>query len=105
VTFHHSTHTFGIGVTFTCCYHEASGREYFKILQILPSASQYILSIDLCLIHNKDFFQINSEMHSFNTRGNSNLFWPKTNLKMCQKGRHYSGIKVYNNLPLEIRKL
>jgi hypothetical protein len=28
-----------------------------------------------------------------------------TNLKMCQKGRHYSGIKVYNNLPLEIWKL
>jgi hypothetical protein len=24
---------------------------------------------------------------------------------MCQKGRHYSGIKVYNDLPLEIRKL
>ena len=88
-----------------CCYHEASWREYFKILQVLPSASQYILSIDFCLIHNKDMFQINSKMHSFNIRGKSNFFQPMTNLKMCQKGRHYSGIKVYNNLPLEIRKL
>ena len=32
-------------------------REYFKILQILPVASQYLLSVALFIIHNKDVFK------------------------------------------------
>jgi hypothetical protein len=57
------------------------------------------------MILNKDLFKMISETHSFNTRGNTNFFQPMTNLKMCQKGPCSSGIKVYNKLPLEIRKL
>jgi hypothetical protein len=45
-----------------------SFREYFKTLQILPLASQYILSVALFMIHNKDLFKINSEIHKFNKR-------------------------------------
>jgi hypothetical protein len=36
---------------------------------------------------------------------NCNFFQPMTNLKMCQRGPCYSGIEVYNNLPLERRRL
>jgi len=43
---------------------------------MLPLASQYILAIVLFMIHNKDLFKMNSEIHSFNTRGNTNFFQP-----------------------------
>ena len=79
-------------------------REYFKTLQILPLASQYILSTAVFIIFKKDLFKMISEIHSFK-RGDTNFFQPMTNLKMCQKGPCSSGIKVYNKLPLEIRKL
>ena len=32
-----------------------------------------------------------------------NLHLPQTNLTMYQKGAYYSGIKIYNKLPLEIK--
>ena len=84
---------------------EDSCREYVTTLQILPLVSQYILSIVLFMTHNKDLLNMDSEIHSFSTRGNTNFFQPMTNLKMCQKGPCHSGFKVYNNLPLEVRKL
>jgi hypothetical protein len=37
--------------------------------------------------------------------GKTNFFQPMTNLRMCQKGLCYSGIKIYNNLLLDIKKL
>jgi len=54
-------------------------REFFKILQILPLASQYLLSVALFMIHNKDLFKKNSEIHSFSTRVTlNNFFQPMT---------------------------
>jgi len=38
------------------------------------------------MIHNKDLFEINLELHKFNTKGNPNFFQPMTNLKMFEKG-------------------
>jgi len=46
----------------------------FKILNILPL--QYIQSLMLFLVNNKNKFKINSQIHSINTRNNSNLFQP-----------------------------
>ena len=57
------------------------------------------------MIHNKDLFKINLELRKFNTRGNSYFFHPMTNLKVCHRDLCYSGINVYNNLPLQIRRL
>jgi len=49
----------------------------FKILNILPLQSQYILSLKLFVVNNKNKFKINSQIHSINTRNNSNnLFQP-----------------------------
>ena len=56
-----------IGIIMGCRPKDACG-EYLKILQILPLASQYLLSVALFVIHNKDPFKMNSEIHSFNTR-------------------------------------
>jgi len=45
--------------------------------------------------------------HNYNTKLNytNNLYLPQANLTIYQKGAYYSGIKFFNNLPLEIRML
>jgi len=50
-------------------------------------------------MENKDFFHVNSEMYTINTRQNSNLHQPQANLTLYQKGAYYSGIKVFNKPP------
>jgi hypothetical protein len=42
-----------------------SCREFFKMLNILPLASQYILSLALFMVTNKSLFRQNSEIHNF----------------------------------------
>jgi hypothetical protein len=73
-------------------------RELFKHLRILQLQSQYILSLLIFVVDNKNLFYLNSEIHSINTRQNFNLQQPQANLTLYQKGAYYSGIKVFNNL-------
>jgi len=82
-----------------------SCRELFKHLRILLLQSQYILSLLLFVVDNKNLFHVNSEIHSISTRQNSNLHQPQANLTLHQKGAYYRGIKVFNNLPPNIRNL
>jgi hypothetical protein len=57
------------------------------------------------VVENKSIFQLKSEMHGINTRQNSNLYQPQANLTLYQKGVYYSGVKIFNNLPPNIRNL
>jgi hypothetical protein len=38
-------------------------------------------------------------------RQRNNLYVPQANLTIYQNGAHYSGIKIFNNLPLEIKNV
>jgi IS1 family transposase len=51
-----------------------SCRQIFKLLKLLPLQSQYILSLVIFMVNIKNQFKVNSEIHSINTRNNSNLF-------------------------------
>jgi hypothetical protein len=82
-----------------------SCRELFKVLKILPLTSQYIFSLALFVDNNESLFKENSEVHNIKTRNNSNIFQPSSHLPIYQKGPCYFGIRLYNNLPSEIRKL
>jgi len=82
-----------------------SCRKHFKKLKILPLQSQYILSLLLFVVDNGDDFKVNSEIHNINTRNKSNLHLPISNLSVYQKGTYYSGIKVFNSLPSQIKDL
>jgi len=82
-----------------------SCRNLFKKLQILPLASQYILSLLMFVVQNKNFFLTNNENHNLDTRQRNNLYFPQANLTVYQKGTYYSGIKIFNNLPLRIKKV
>jgi len=47
-----------------------SCRELLKHLRILPLQSQYMLSLLLFIVDNKNLFHVNSEIYSINTRQN-----------------------------------
>jgi len=87
-----------------------SCRKFFKILNIIPLISQYIFSLlifSLLLfkVNNKNQFQINSEIHSINTRSNSDFYQLLSHLTIYSKGNFCRGIKVHNSLPPEIKYL
>jgi hypothetical protein len=80
-----------------------SCRNLFRELEILPLASQYILSLTLIIAKNQNEFIVNSEFHRTNTRQRKNIHQPLVNLRKHQSGIYYSGINVYNNLPQRIK--
>jgi hypothetical protein len=54
---------------------------------------------------NIDDFTTNSNIHSVNTWHKSSLCPPLLRLTKYQKGVCYTGIKIYNCLPLKIKEL
>jgi len=48
---------------------------------------------------NNDNFITNLEQYSIYTRCNKDLYLPQTNIPVYQKGVHYSGVKIFNNIP------
>ena len=82
-----------------------SCRSLFKRLEILPFTSQYILSLMLFVVKNKHFFILNSENHNKTTRQLNKLYHPITNLTVYQRGLHYMGIRIFNNLSSYIKDI
>ena len=82
-----------------------SCRELFKNLEILPLYSKYIYSISIYVVKNKHLYHTNNQIHSIHTRFKTNLHPPTANLTKFQKGVYYSAIKIFNNLPHEIKDL
>jgi len=82
-----------------------SWREMFKKLNILPLHSQYILSLLLFVVKNNEEFISNSEVHSTNIRNKSDLYAPSIKLTKYQKAVYYSGIKIFNHLPQNIKSI
>jgi hypothetical protein len=85
------------------CGSRVSCRNLFKKLQILPLTSQYMLSLLMFVVQNKNFVSTNNENHNLGTRKSNTLYLPQANLSIYQKGTYYLGIEIFNNLPLEIK--
>jgi hypothetical protein len=81
-----------------------SCRESFKKMKMLPLYSQYIFSLLLYTVNNKQLFISNREIHNISTRSSINLHPPTSNLTKFQKGAYYFGIKIFN-LPTNIKCL
>jgi len=86
------------------CYRE-SCRELFKELKISTLSSQYIFSLLLFVVNNRDYFVSNSVYHNINTRQKNDLHLPSVSLAMYQKGVYYSGIKIFNSPPKAIKDI
>jgi hypothetical protein len=67
--------------------------------------SQYILSLMMFIIKNKNQFTVNSDICSINIRQQTNLHQPTSNLTGYQQGTYYSGVRVYNVLLSHIKQL
>jgi hypothetical protein len=104
----HSSDIFKIQKTIiriiTGCRRRDSCRNLFKKLKILPLQSQYILSILLFVVNNKNKFKIISDVHHINTRQKNNFYEP-SNLSLYQKGVYSTGIKICNHLPSSIKNV
>jgi hypothetical protein len=48
---------------------------------------------------------INNSVHGVNTRYNEHLHRPITHLSSYQRGVYYSGVKLFNSLPINITAL
>jgi hypothetical protein len=74
-----------------------SCKELFKKMETLPLQSQFIFSLLLFVVNNRDQFKSNSEIYGRNTRHTNNLHYPICNLTVFQKGVYYFGIKVFKS--------
>jgi hypothetical protein len=64
-----------------------------------------IFSIAMFVVKNMDTFTLNSDIHSIHTRQGSDLRHPTYKLTKVQKGVYCSGIKIYNNLPHNLKNM
>ena len=64
-----------------------------------------MLSLLMFVVQNKNLLLTNNENHNLDTRQRHNLYLPQANLTIYQKGAYYSGIKIFNNLPLLIKNV
>jgi hypothetical protein len=62
-----------------------SCHDLFKKLQILPLYSQYINSLLMFVVKNRDLFELNSDIHEINIRHNNDFHLPQVQLKVFQK--------------------
>jgi len=62
---------------------------------ILLLASQYMLSLLMFVVQNKNLFLTNNENRNLDTRHRNNLYLPQANITIYQKGAYYSGIKIF----------
>jgi len=86
------------------CKSNQSCRELFTKLRILPLPSQYILSLLMFLNKNKDQFTANSQIYHYVTRQQSDFHQPIANQAKYQKKIGYMGVKVFDRLPINIKK-
>jgi hypothetical protein len=75
----------------------------FRLLNILPFYSQYIFSISIFAVKNTNIFILNLDIHSIHTRQGLDLHHSTSKLTKVQKGVSYSGIRIFNNLPQNIK--
>jgi len=81
----------------------SSCRSLFRQLNILPIACQYILSLMLFIVDNQKDYLTNAYVHGLVTRNKNHLYLPVVSLFCVQKGVSYFGVKIFNNLPSNMR--
>jgi len=80
------------------CKNRVSCRNLFRRLEILLFVSQYILSLALFVVKNKNLFILNSENCSKISRQFNNFYRPIASLTIYQMRVHYMGIMIFNIL-------
>jgi len=82
-----------------------SCREFLKILKILPLSAQYIYSLLMFVVNNRNLFLDNAELYTIKTRNSYNLHPPLSHLTKYQKGVHYASVSIFTHLPTSIKSI
>ena len=82
-----------------------SSREFFNLLKILPLSAQYIYSLLMFVVNNRNLILDNTELYTIKTRDSYNLHPPVSHLTKYQKGVHYAEIRAFNHLPTSIKSI
>jgi len=67
--------------------------------------AQNTYSITMFVVNNTDYFKENSKLYDIKIRNNKNLFQPQSNSSVYQRSPFNAGIKMYNDLPIQIKLL
>jgi hypothetical protein len=78
---------------------------FFKQLKILPLKSQYIYSILLFVMKHKNYITSDFTRHNIQTRQSDDFYLPSSSVTVFQNGVYDTGVKVFNNLRLELKWL
>jgi hypothetical protein len=80
--------------------------QLLSLRHYLTLYSQYthIYSTLMFVVKHKDIFKVHTEVHRINIRQKLDLHVPSTRLTRIQKGLYYSGITLFNALPLAIKQ-
>jgi hypothetical protein len=82
-----------------------SCRNLFKKLDILALSCEYILSLTLFVMDNQNNICSGLEVHGLYIRSRNQLYLPISNLSVFQKGNMFTGIRLFNRLPMTIQSL
>jgi len=85
------------------CGNRVSCKCLFKKLQIFPLTSQYLLSLLMFVVQNKNLFSVSIENHTIDTRQRNNLYLPQENVTSYQKDLIIRGSKSLIIYPWRLR--
>jgi hypothetical protein len=73
--------------------------KHFRDLSILPLRSQYIYSLMIFVVKNREMFDTNKSHYEINTRHIMDIHMTKVNLAIYGKGVYHMVVRIYNALP------
>jgi hypothetical protein len=88
-----------------CVKSNNSCSDLFTRQQILTFSSEYVYSLINFITNNKEHFQTNVDIHSVNTRHKHCLHKPLASLSCFQKRSNHAGIKIFSNIPSDLKCL
>jgi hypothetical protein len=81
------------------------GYRDFRDMYILPLRSQYIYSLMMFVVKNREIIDVNKVHYEINTRHIMDIHMIQANLSVYQKGAYYSGVNILINCLLILRML
>ena len=67
--------------------------------------SLYLYSLILFVINIKHLFELNTDIHKYNTRNKNNLHLSNANLTKVEKGPYIASIRAFNHLLQTVKAL
>jgi hypothetical protein len=87
------------------CGFRDSCREHFRDMNVLPLRSQYIYSLMMFIVKNREIFNINKDCYEIETRQHMNIHMYQVNLAKYGNGVYHMAVRIYNGLPNKLKEI